>query len=75
MRKNVLRILMLLVLLLGIPATLLAQDSIAVGDSVSGEAAGADVEYTIDLTAGETVDIDLQSDDFDTLVRDRKSVV
>jgi hypothetical protein len=69
MRKNVLRILMLLVLLLGIPATLLAQDSIAVGDSVSGEAEGADVEYTIDLTAGETVDIDLQSDDFDTLVR------
>jgi hypothetical protein len=73
MRKNVLRILMLLVLLLGIPATLLAQDSIAVGDSVSGEAAGADVEYTIDLTAGETVDIDLQSDleagGFDTQIK------
>jgi hypothetical protein len=69
MRKNVLRILMLLVLLLGIPATLLAQDSIAVGDSVNGEAEGADAEFTIELTAGETVEIDLQSDDFDTLVR------
>jgi hypothetical protein len=62
MQKTMLYVLIVLVFMLGLPATLLAQDVINVGDTVTGEADGADVEYTIELTGGEIVEFDLQSD-------------
>ncbi|MDQ7027102.1 MAG: PPC domain-containing protein [Anaerolineae bacterium] len=69
MQKNILRGFIVLLMLL-IPSTLLAQGSaISVGDTVTGEAVGNDVEYTIDLATGEVIVIDLSSEDFDTLVK------
>ncbi len=49
-----------------IPA--LAQQTTAVGDTVTGQASGLAMEYFIKLNAGQTVTIDLMSDDFDTIL-------
>lgn len=69
MQKISLRVLVILLMLL-IPSTLLAQgNSMGIGDTVTDEAVGNDIEYTINLSAGDVIVIDLSSDDFDTLVK------
>ena len=68
MQNNVMRTLFILLMLLGVAAAVTAQDSLTVGDSITAEATGEDVTYTLELEADETVEIDLSSEDFDTLV-------
>ncbi|MEM9954315.1 MAG: hypothetical protein AAF846_22080 [Chloroflexota bacterium] len=67
--KQTVRLLLLLLLALSLVSVAFAQESIGVGDSVDGEADGDTVEYEIELEEGQVIVIDLESDDFDTLVR------
>ena len=67
--KQTVRILFLLLLVFGLATTAFAQEEIGVGDTVEDEADGDVVEYEIELEEGDVILIDLQSDDFDTIVR------
>lgn len=68
--RTVLRTLFVFVLLVLAGSAVFAQDtSINVGDTITAETTEADVNYTINLEAGQTVTIDLQSLDFDTYIR------
>ncbi|GAB4508491.1 MAG: hypothetical protein OHK0046_01100 [Anaerolineae bacterium] len=60
------RKLLILLFILALPFfAVTAQDSIAVGDTVQGKAANANVEYTFEATSGAVVIISLQSTEFD----------
>jgi hypothetical protein len=61
-----LRFFFILLLLLGIAASSFAQEEIQVGDSVDGEDDEDPVEYELFLEEGQSVEIALSSDDFDT---------
>lgn len=60
-------LLLVLVLVLGVAGNALAQEEIEVGDSVDGEGDGEEfVLYEIELEEGQSVEINLESDDADT---------
>lgn len=67
--KLTVRTLFLLLLVFGLVTAVFAQEEIEVGDTVEDEADGDVVEYEIELSEGDVIIIDLQSDDFDTIVR------
>ena len=67
--KRTIYLLLLLLLTLGLTTTVFAQEEIEVGDTVEDEADRDIVEYEIELEEGQTIEITLQSNDFDTLLR------
>lgn len=70
---NKLRFIALFVLMFGLMiASTSAQEAIAVGDSVEATADGAEVEFEISLSAGESVLVDLEAD-FSSVVTIRNS--
>lgn len=61
---NYVRILTLIAILLFASFAASAQNSIAVGETIEGEADDASIDYSLSLTAGTSVVIDLVTDDF-----------
>src|SRR5690606_7858487 len=68
MMKQTLRTLLMMFLALAFATTAFAQDTIGVGDNINGEADDETVDYEIALKADQTVEITLESDDFDTVL-------
>lgn len=66
--KQTFRILLMMLLALAFATTAFAQDAIGVGDSIDGEADDDTVDYEIELEEDQTVEITLESDDFDTVL-------
>lgn len=66
--KQIVRILLIMLLALAFATTAFAQDSIGVGDSIDGEADDETVDYEIELEEDQTVEITLESEDFDTVL-------
>jgi hypothetical protein len=64
--KQTLRILLMMLFALALATSAFAQDSVSVGDVIEGEADDDTVEYEIELEEDQTVEISLESDDFDT---------
>ena len=67
--KQTLRILLMMLLALALATSAFAQDSVSVGDVIEGEADDETVDYEIELEEDQTIEITLESEDFDTLVR------
>ena len=66
--KQTFRILLMMLLAIAFATTAFAQDAIGVGDSIDGEADDDTVDYEIELEEDQTVEITLESDDFDTVL-------
>ncbi|GAB5494376.1 MAG: hypothetical protein Phog2KO_45910 [Phototrophicaceae bacterium] len=64
--KQTVRILLMMLLALALATSAFAQDTVSVGDVIEGEADEDTVEYEIELEEDQTVEISLESDDFDT---------
>jgi hypothetical protein len=72
MQKFLIRVILSLMVVLSIALVGVAQQSLAVGDTINATADDAVVDYSLSLETGQTVVIDLQSDNFDSYIEVRQ---